>query len=184
MTTFKDLKSQWDSQPKHNIPNGGSELIIKKMTTLKRKQAITNIVLLITILILVGFFFYIKAYKNTTVASALLVMVGSLFVRIFIEYLSIKELNTIDVTKNATAFSENMISYYKRRIRTHYIITPIIIVLYSIGFMILMPFFKDNLSRGFYTYISVSAIIILIIMVFFIGKQIKKELSILKGIQD
>lgn len=184
MTTFEDLKSDWDNQPKQNTPKDGSELIIQKMSFLKRKQAIKIIVLLITILILVGFFFYIEAYRNTTVSMALLLMIGSLFVRIFIELLSINKLKKIDVTKNSSVFSENMVAYYKSRIRTHYITTPIIIALYSIGFIILMPFFKENLSSGFYTYISVSAIVVLIVMVLFIRKQIIKELAILKGINN
>ena len=184
MTTFKDLKSQWENQPEHHIPKDGSELIVQKMNTIKRKQGITNNVLFVTILILVGFFLYIEAYKNTTVTLALLLMMGSLLVRIFVEYLSIQKLKAIDVTKNSSVFNEDMIVYYKRRIRTHYITTPIIMILYSIGFIILMPFFKESLSSGFYTYICMSAIIVLVVMVFFIGKQIKKELSILRGIQD
>ena len=125
------------------------------MTSLKRKQGIKIFVLLITILILVGFFFYIEAYRNITVSMALLLMIGSLFVRIFVELLSINKLKKIDVTKNSSVFSEKMVAYYKSRIRTHYITTPIIIALYSIGFIILMPFFKENLSSGFYTYIAI-----------------------------
>lgn len=184
MTAFEDLKSDWNNQPEHNTPEDGIELIVKKMTAIKRKQGITNIVLSITILILAGFFFYIEAHKNTTVSMALLLMISSLVVRILVEYYSINRLKKMDVTKNSSVFNENMVTYYKRRITTHYITTPIIIVLYSIGFITLMPYFKENLSSGFYTYISVSAIIILIAMVLFIGKQIKKELSVLKEIQD
>nr|WP_321234020.1 hypothetical protein [uncultured Psychroserpens sp.] len=184
MTTFEDFKSQWKNQPEHNTPNDGSELIVKKMSALKRKQVIMNIILLITVIILSGFFFYIKAYKNGLVSFALLLMMGSLLIRVLVEYFSIKKIKRIDVTKDAITFNKDMIAYYKKRLRTHYITTPMMIVLYVIGFIILMPFFKENLSSGFYTYISVSAIIILITMVFFIRKQIIKELSILKEINN
>lgn len=183
MTTFEDLKSHWDKQPKQKIPENGSEIIIKKMNGLKRKQQIANVVLLTTVLILVGFFFYIEAYRVKLVSFALLLMIGALLVRVLFEYFSIKKLKQIDVTKDVSTFNQNIIDYYKKRLKTHYITTPIIIVLYIIGFLILMPFFKDNLSSGFYTYISVSSIVLLIILVLFIGKQIKKELSILKGIR-
>ncbi|MEM5565593.1 hypothetical protein WNY78_10780 [Psychroserpens sp. AS72] len=182
MTTFEELKSDWDNQPKQNPPRGGSELIVQKINGLKRKQWITNIVLLITVLILIGFFFYVEAYNNTTVTFALFLMVSSLLVRIIIEYFSIKKLQEIDVTVNSSVFNDNIIAYYKKRIRTHYIITPIIIILYSLGFILLLPSFKKYLSEGFYTYIIFSAIIILIIMVLFFRKQIKKELSIVKGL--
>ncbi|WP_204344439.1 hypothetical protein [Psychroserpens algicola] len=183
MTTFEDLKSQWENQPQQNTPDEGSKLIVSKMNGLRKKQAITNRVLWITVVILIGFFFYVEAFNNRTVTLALLLMISSLLVRIFIEYFSIKKLKGIDITKNSTAFRTNIITYYKSRIRTHYITTPIIIILYSLGFILLLPTFKKELSEGFYTYIICSAVIILIVMGFFIRNQIKKELSILKGLQ-
>lgn len=182
MTRFEDLKSQWENQPKQNIPKGGSKLVVQQMNALKRKQVITNSVLLITVLVLIGFFFYIEAYNNTTVILALLLMISALLVRFFVEYFSIKKLKEIDVSKNSSVFTKNIIAYYKKRIQTHYITTPIIIVSYSLGFILLLPSFKKHLSEGFYTYIVFSSIVILLVMVLFIRKQIKKELSILKGI--
>lgn len=47
----------------------------------------------------------------------------------------------------------------------------------------MLPFFKMSLSNGFYTYVIVSAVFILLIMALFIGKQIKKVFSILKEIK-
>lgn len=183
MTDFQDLKSKWDQQPEVEIPSNGIEVILKKINTLKYKQRISNVVLLTTVLILTGFFFYINAYSNTLVTFALLLMIGSLLIRVFLEYLSIKKLKQLDVTKSASTFNSNMVEYYQRRIKIHYIISPIIMLLYITGFIILLPFFKANLSSGFYTYIVVSSVFILVIMSFFIGKQIQKELRILKQLQ-
>jgi len=183
MTTFEDLKSQWGKQSKQDIPNNGAKLIAKKMNGVKTKQKITNVILVVTILILIGFFFYIEAYNVGLVSFALGLMITSLLIRVFIEYFSIKKLNTIDVTMSSSVYSEQLISYYKRRLQTHYIATPIIILAYSVGFIILLPFFKEYLSQGFYYYILISAVIVLFLMVFFISKQIKKELSILKEMQ-
>lgn len=184
MTTFEDLKSQWENQPQENTPNNGSELIVKKINRIKRKQGITNIVLLITTGILISFFFYIEAYKYKVVSFGLLLMISSLGVRIFIEYFSLKKLKQINITTNAVVFNKNMTAYYKKRIRTHYVSTPIIILLYSVGFIILLPSFKKSLSAGFYNYIICSALIILIIMVLYIRKQINEELSVLKGVSS
>ena len=75
-----------------------------------------------------------------------------------------------------------MVGYYKRRIKTHYIITPIILIFYIVGFVILLPFFRESLSSGFYTYIKVSAIVLLFGLGFLIKKQVQKELNILKEI--
>ena len=183
MTTFKDLKSQWETQPEQDIPNDGTRLITDKINRIKKKQGIARSVLVITTLILIGFFFYIKAFKVGLVSFALGLMIASLLIRVLIEYFSTKKLNRIDITMNSSSFSKQMIAYYKKRIQTHYIATPIIIVCYSIGFIILLPFFKKSLSNGFYNYIIVSAIIVLLVLLFFIAKQIKAELLILKKMQ-
>jgi hypothetical protein len=118
------------------------------------------------------------------VSIALLLMISSLLVRIGIEYFSIKRLKAINQNLDFNIFKERMIRYYKNRVNTHYIVTPIIIALYTLGFIILLPFFKLALSNFFYSYIVLSAIIILVIGVFLIGKQIQKELLIPRGLTD
>ena len=57
MTTFEDLKSQWDEQPEYKTPDNGSKLIIEKVTIIKRNQRITNMVLSATVIMLGAFFF-------------------------------------------------------------------------------------------------------------------------------
>jgi len=184
MKTFEEIKSQWENQPEIEIPNNGSKLIIEKIRLLKNKQQIMNIVLGITAIVLIAFFFYIAAYNNILVAVALLLMIGSLSIRMLIEYFSIKKLKQIKVITDAKAFKQKLIGYYKQRIKIHYIITPILLLIYAIGFLILLPFFKEELSSGFYTYIQISAIVVLVGLVFFIRKQILKELSILKELRN
>ncbi len=184
MTTFENLKSQWENQSELKTPENGSKIIIEKVAFLKRKQRITNIVLSVTAAILLGFFFYITAYNNTKAAMALLLMFSVLLIRIIVEQLSIKKLHRLDVTIDNTTFKQKIVNYYKSRINTHYIITPILIILYVTGFMILMPYFKQGLSTGFYTYIQVSGFVALFVLVFFIGKQIAKEIKMLKGLSS
>lgn len=184
MKTFEDLKSQWEEQPQPEIPHEGSKIIMQKINAIQNKQRITNGVLLTTTFVLIGFFFYINAYSNLIVSLGLFLMIGSLIVRIMIEYVSIKDLKRMDFTKDAAAFRTDLINYYKKRVTTHYVATPIILALYAVGFIILLPSFKENLSKGFYTYIVVSAIVILIVMVFFIGKEIQKELNSLRQLKS
>lgn len=184
MTNFEDLKSQWEKQPKPETPNDGYKEIIKKVNFIKNKQLITNIVLGVTTLVLTGFFFYIKAYKNGIVSFSLLLMIGSLLTRILIEHLSSNKLKKINVTLKATTFKQKMIDYYKKRIKIHYVITPIIVALYIIGFVMLLPFFKQELSNGFYIYIKVSAVVIFIVLTIFIRKQILKEIKTLEELSQ
>ncbi|MDP5081893.1 MAG: hypothetical protein NWP87_04490 [Winogradskyella sp.] len=184
MTTFEDLKSQWENQPQEKTPNKGSELIVKKMTHIKRGQRITNVVLLLTIGVLIAFFFYIQAYSIGLLSLGLFLMISSLGVRVYIEYVSLKQLKQVKVTTNSNVFKTNMIAYYKKRLRTHYVSTPIILILYSIGFIILLPFFKESLSSFFYNNFVFYGIVILIVMIFYIRNEIKKELSILKDLSQ
>lgn len=184
MTNFEDLKSQWENQPNPETPNDGYKDIIKKVNFIKNKQLITNIVLGLTTLVLTSFFFYIKAYKNGIVSFSLLLMIAALLTRILIENLSTKRLKNINVTLETVAFKQKMIDYYKKRIKTHYVITPIIVVLYIVGFVMLLPFFKQELSNGFYTYIKVSAVVIFVVLTVFIRKQILKEIKILQELSQ
>ncbi|TYA74096.1 hypothetical protein [Seonamhaeicola marinus] len=180
MINFEDLKSQWSEQPQGTIPHNGASEIIKTATLLKKKRQITILILTITAVILMGFFFYIAAYRNNTVITALILMVGALLSRVFIETLSVFKLNKIKATINSKTFKENVVTHYRNRIKTHYIATPVIFVLYTFGFFMLLPLFKQELSYGFYLYVVVSGIIVLVVLAFFIGKQILKELSIIK----
>ena len=159
MEKFEELKSQWKTQTNINPPINGYAEIVKQTKAIQRKQKITNIVLVLTILVLVMFFFYISAYNVLTVALALSLMLGVLIVRVVLEILSIKTLKQLSPS-----------------------FTPIIILLYGIGFIILLPYFKAALTSGFYTYVIVSGIIVFIVGGLLITNQIKKEIQTLKDI--
>ncbi|GGZ88990.1 hypothetical protein [Algibacter mikhailovii] len=180
---FEELKSQWEKQPTVIAPPNGVELIVKKTALLKKKQRITNVVLGVTIVVLIGFFFYIAAYNNVKVALALGLMVGSLLTRIIIERFSIEKLGQVNLAVKANTFKNIITNYYKQRIKTHYIITPIVFAAYFLGFSLLLPFFKEGLSTGFYYYILVSGFAFFIVMGIFIRKQVLNEISILKQMQ-
>ncbi len=184
MITFEDLKSEWEDQPVQNTPINGAKDIIQKVAFLNKKQQITSIILTITIVVLLGFFFYITAYKNTVASIALILMASSLLVRVFIEFFSIRKLQQIKITVSTKTYKSKIVSYSKNRLKTHYVITPIILIMYSIGFIMLLPIFKQGLSYGFYIYILISGILVLITLALFIRKQILKELSVIKELKN
>ncbi|GAB1857951.1 hypothetical protein MHTCC0001_27880 [Flavobacteriaceae bacterium MHTCC 0001] len=184
MEIFEDLKLQWQDQPKQNIPNNGARLILEKVAFLKRKQQITNMVLIISMIILIGFFIYVGAYMQTTAAMAFVLMIVPLFIRVSIEHKSVKKLKQINISESTSMFKAKVITYHKNRIRTHYIITPILILSYCFGFTMLLPFFKQGLSYDFYIYILVSGVVVLLSLAFFIRKQILNELIILKELKN
>ncbi|MEM9680512.1 MAG: hypothetical protein AAF901_09335 [Bacteroidota bacterium] len=182
MKNFEDIKAEWQNQGDTKAPENGTDKIIKKTNYIKRGQHITNAVLGITALLLITFFFYIEAYLEARAILGLALMIGGLVVRIIIEIFSIRKINQIKYDVAFEEFKQRMMRYYKTRVNTHYVMTPIILATYVIGFLILMSLFKANLSRGFYTYIQVSGLVVLVAGVILIYKQVKKELLILKGL--
>lgn len=183
MTVFEDLKEQWADQPKPQVPDDGVKKIIEKITSIRKKQRITNVVLSITALVLIGFFFYISAYKFQTVTLGLLLMIGGLILRIGIEYSSIRNLKRMNVSTDAQSFKERMIQYYRGRTKVHFIVTPLIVIAYCIGFVSLLPSFKATLSSGFYSYIVISSVVLLVVLGVFIVKQVQKELMMLNELK-
>ncbi len=184
MKTFDDLKKDWQGQSQPEVPKDGPNRIIEKMTFIKKGQRITNIILSITALVLIGFFFYVAAYNYRTVTMGLLLMVGALTVRIVLEAISIRNIKRMDVTEDAVVFRQRLLSYYKQRQKVHFWVTPLVILAYCIGFVMLLPSFKVSLSAGFYTYIVVSSMVLLLVLGLFIIKQIRKELSLLRELKD
>ncbi len=184
MTAFEDLKSQWGNQNQSEPPVDGAKQILKQIASVRNKQRITNGVLAVTGSILIAFFFYVTAYKFQSVMIGLLLMIGALVFRIGLEYSSIRALNTMNVSASVESFKNEIMSYYKRRKKVHFILTPIIILVYCIGFVMLLPAFKESLSAGFYNYIIISGIITLFVLCLFMAREIKKELLVLKGLMD
>ncbi len=184
MEAFEDLKSQWDNQSHPKAPEDGSKQIVEKMNAIRKKQRITNFVLGSTIVVLAAFFIYISAYKFQTVMMGLLLMIGMLVIRIGLEIHSIRTLKKMNIAQDSKSFKNQMIHYYTNRKKVHFVFTPIIILLYCIGFAILLPSFKVSMSSGFYSDILISAVVSLILLSIFIFKQIRKELSVLKLLKN
>jgi hypothetical protein len=184
MNNFEELQSNWKNQPEIQATEEGFQSLLDSLRILKNKQRITYLVLGSTIIILIGFFFYIAGYSNQQVVLGITFMIGSLLIRILLEVLSIRNLNKMNMVSQQTDFRNDLLAYYKNRKLVHFLWTPIIITCYVIGFIILLPLFKATLSAGFYTYIIISSIVLLIFFSVFIAKQIRNEIRELKRLQE
>jgi hypothetical protein len=184
MNSFEELESNWKNQPEILATEKGFQEVLNGLRKIKNKQRITNVVLGITAIILVVFFFYISGYGNQQVILGISLMVGSLLVRILLEVLSIRKLKKMNSVVHSMDFRKDLIGYYKGRKSVHFVWTPLLILTYVTGFLILLPLFKANLSSGFYTYIIVSSMVLLIVLSIFIVKQIRTEMNNLKRLQE
>ena len=184
MGAFEDLKSQWKDQKEVSPPKDGVKQILETLSSIRKGQQLTNVILAITALVLIAFFFYISAFKFQPTMIGLLLMIGVLLIRIALEFFSIHKLRSIKPLADASQYTQQIVDYYGFRQKVHFIITPLILITYCIGFYILLPGFKTSLSTGFYSYIIVSAIVVLVVLGLFIGKQILKELKVLRNLKQ
>lgn len=176
MNNFEDLQNKWKSQSGVSATENGFESLLKSVKSIEKKQKIGNVVLSSTIIVLVFFAIYVSGYKNTIFLLGISLMVGSLLFRIAFELYSLQKSKKLNFINDYKTFKEDLTNYFSFRKIVHYIITPLSIVVYAVGFIVLLPLFKATLSHGFYIYILVSSIVLLLIFSVFIYKQIKNEL--------
>lgn len=184
MNNFEKLQDSWKNQPDSTATERDFESLLTNVRAISNKQRIMNVVLSITILVLLGFVFYVSGYKNATFLTGISLMIGSLIIRIVVEAWSTRRLNKMNFLERSTLFKQQLLRYYGNRRKIHYILTPLCIAVYCIGFGILLPLFKASLSYGFYLYILLSAIVFLLVFLVFIIKQVKIELRKLRQLQD
>ncbi|WP_405400054.1 hypothetical protein [Maribacter sp. Asnod2-G09] len=183
MNNFEDLQKKWQNQTTVSATEDGFQALLKSVKSIEQKQRTGNVVLTITIIILVAFLLYVSGYKSTTFLLGIGLMIGSLAVRIAIELYSLKRLRTINFSKESNTFRSDLTSYYSFRKYTHYVVTPLAVGIYTVGFIILLPLFKATLSNGFYIYILCSSVVFLVVFSVFLYKQAKSELLKLKQLQ-
>ncbi len=184
MEEYEKIKQVWQEQSITQPSEQDFRNLKDRIALVAAKQKIGNIVLLVTAGILVYFFYHIGAIAMTKVALALAAMIGVLLLRVAVELFSIHTLKKISAALDFTSFNSKLAAYYKKRIGVHFILTPIALLIYCYSFWTLLPSFKMSLSEGFYQYISVSSLVILVVLGILIFTQAYKELRILKGLKS
>lgn len=183
MNDFENIKTKWTQGQKAFDSETGYKEILKKSKQIRKKQRIGQIVLGATVILLLFFFFYVSAYNNTRAFWGLGMMMGSLTIRIVMEYYSIQKLSKIPPYKKMKDYNQKLITYYTSRKLIHFLVSPLLFGSYVFGFILLLPVFEKKLSQGFYTYILWSSVFIFIGLAILIGVQIRKELLILKQLK-
>lgn len=184
MNDFDEIRNHWNQRQIPPTPPHGYEEVIEKEDYVHKKQTLTQGVLSVTLLVLTGFFFYISAYQNNHLLVGLLLMMGSLILRIFIEFLFKMKKNNYRLDQDMIQYNCQLVRYLKARKYIHYLVTPALFIAYIVGFLMLLPGFKENLSSGFYSYIVYSSWIIFAALAVLIIVQVRKELEILRELTD
>lgn len=176
----KDNLSQiWDSQ-NNDISLDSPDTIIKKAKKQRKGQFITIAVLAVTVAILVLYAItYISNYWNSFTLG-LTLMISSLAFRLILEFVTIYRKENQLVLLDNQSFQNYLKKYLRKRLKINYIITPLCFAIYVFGFIMLLPYFKNEFSEGFYTYIIVSGIISLVVVALIVIYSTIKEHSFLK----
>src|SRR5699024_8139820 len=120
----------------------------------------TICILVLTSLFLVGYFIWVGFYHISLFTVGLGGMVGMLLLRIILEAISIHKFKNIAFGKPYKEYTQLIIKFYHWRKKIHYVLTPVIYICYSVGFAMILPILKANISQGFFTYIIISGIIV------------------------
>jgi MFS family permease len=174
-----NLNKLWEIQA-NDSSNFNPKDIITKAKKQRNGQYISISVMSLTVVILTIFAFYYAFNQWNTFNLGLILMISSLTLRIILEFHSLysKEKKLISMAQKS--YHAYLKKYYKIRLMINYLITPVCIAIYVFGFYLLLPYFKEYLSKAFYTYILISGIISLIVVIAIIIKSTIKEQRFLK----
>jgi hypothetical protein len=183
METFDELQAIWNKQPNVVGKTSATELMQKGENHIKKVKSghwDTIAIISILIIVLVGYFFGMEAYKMNGLTIGLTLMIVVMIARVFLEWMSATRFRSIKPDNSLVEFSTKMQGYYAWRKKIHTIFIPIIYILYVIGFTLLLPAFKANLSHGMYLYCLISGYVFLTAFALFLIRILRKEMKLLE----
>jgi hypothetical protein len=187
MEKFEALQDIWNQQKVQNTPILPADIIAKATVQTKKMATIhlsTMLILGVTLLCLIVFFFKLNLQAIGLPFLGILLMILSLFSRIILEFMSLKRFKKVDILSDFDSYTQETTRFYAFRKTIQFIVTPLSIGCYLIGFLLLLPAFKQTISHGFYLYILISGSLFLIFITWIIIRQIKQELSILDFLKN
>ena len=182
METFDELQTIWRMQPNTVKHTSAADLMQKGeayLKQLRRGHIGTMVIISILVLVLIGYFIWVKALQNSYLSIGLSLMITVMLARIVLEWVSKQRFNSIALNLSFNDYRASVESYYLWRKKVHTIFIPIIYILYTVGFTLLLPAFKANLSYGMYLYCLISGYGFLIVFAFFMIRLLKKEMQTL-----
>ncbi len=177
MKDFNTLTEEWKTQT-------SSDLLPEQFQAMKSKQSYTVVVLSVTAIILIWFAIWVFHPEALVFNIGIALMILSLLVRIILEIISIKENNSLTLDTSLHHYFEKIKKYHQNRLKIHKVWTPLLLSTYWLGFVLLIPAFKENLSDFMFQYVYWSSIPITIVMLWLIAREIKKEKLILRQIES
>ncbi|WP_438946640.1 hypothetical protein [Sediminibacterium sp.] len=187
MKSFTNLEQAWQQQSgkgaQRPMPEQLMLLSEEQAKQVKAKFRWTIGLLSLTVYILITYFATYAGFSFTTFSIGLLLMIGSLAIRIVLEWISTLQFQQLDRLVDFSTFLQQSTAFYSKRRILHLVITPLLYATYIIGFVLLLPVFKQEFSNGVYLYFVFSGFGSLGVLAWFIYKANRKELAVLKKLQ-
>lgn len=187
MKSFSNLEQAWQQQSSKGahrpMPEQLMQLSEEQAKQMKAKFRWTIGLLTLTVFILIAYFATYAGFSFTTFSIGLLLMIGSLTIRIVLEWISTLQFQQLDRLVDFSTFLQQSTAFYSKRRILHLIITPLLYATYIVGFVLLLPVFKQEFSNGIYLYFVFSGFGSLLVLAWYIYKANRKELSLLKMLQ-
>lgn len=183
MNEFEEFKSKWETQDLGDLPNFDKSIIESNLVRFRREKYWTPLILSFTIVILLGFLLFQSEDDFHVLKKGIILMSVSLFVRVLFELWSNSILNKLALGESVSLFYEKLIKFERTRRTIHFIITPIVLIIYILAFYSLLPAFKSNLSVGMYNYVLWSSVFVFITLIIFKFISIPRELKLLKHLK-
>lgn len=182
MTDFQTLQDLWQQQ-KPVLKQEPRVIIQKAMAeqqVFKFRQKSTMAILSVTVGILVWYFMFYLRLSNTAIQLSAALMIGSMLCRVAVEMISHWQLHQIDFTQSFKDCTHQFTRFYTFRIWVNFFFTPFTMLLYSYGFIHLLPSLKAHLTEGWYWYIFISGLGFLLGFSIFLFWHVKREIRILQ----
>jgi uncharacterized membrane protein len=182
------LKAQWQAskQSLSAEPGNVKDLISKAEKGLRGSMVaqIWNVFILSVTLIGIGlFFFWVAPLQQLLSRAGMAMMMGGLLARILIESYSIIKTSRLKISDAVLAFHVDAYRFYQYRKRIHGPLTITILLMYSLGFYMLLPEFAYHLGSKYALILGISYILAAAIFGFFIYKGIKNEMKDLQSLR-
>ncbi len=179
MENFEDIQALWGKQNSPNQSVVSPDEIVKNAEKNKKQMRLNHLSTMAILSATAGLVVWFAsvygniAYTNVTIGLAL--MIGSMLFRVGAEYFSFLKFQQISLKVTTKECLEATIKFHQLRQKIQYIFTPLSLMCYVVGFILLLPYVKTYVSQGFYTYILCSGVAFLIFISVIIYRQIKRE---------
>ncbi|MBT1706024.1 hypothetical protein, partial [Chryseosolibacter indicus] len=140
----------------------------------------TIVIISLLIIVLITYFIFMKSYLMNGLTIGLTLMIVVMIARVVLEWISARRFVKIRPDSSLAEFSARMQGYYAWRKKIHTVFIPTIYILYVIGFTLLLPAFKTNLSHSMYLYCVISGYGFLTLFAFLLVRILKKEMKLLE----